>query len=77
MIRDEILAITKDLEAERIDDPFYYYDLGSVQQRIEMWRAMLPRVDLFYAVKTNPDPEVLKICLRNGTGFDVASGYEI
>ena len=42
-----------------------------------MWREFLPRVDLFYAVKTNPDSKILERCLKNKTGYDVASSFEI
>lgn len=38
---------------------------------------MLPRVDVFYAAKANPDDEIVKEIVRLGGGFDVASGAEI
>ena len=37
----------------------------------------MPRVELFYAAKTNPDHEICKTALMMGTGFDVASGQEL
>lgn len=33
----------------------------------------MPRVEMFYAVKSNPDQRVLQTCLNEGVGFDVAS----
>lgn len=44
------------------------------------WRALtsaLPGVDLFYAVKSNPQPELLSALQAEGAGFDVASAAEI
>ena len=37
----------------------------------------MPRVEIFYAAKTNPDTEICKTCLNMGTGFDVASPQEL
>ena len=37
----------------------------------------MPRVELFYAAKTNPDLEICKTALKMGTGFDVASAKEL
>lgn len=38
---------------------------------------MMPRVEIFYAAKCNPDIEILKKCVELGTGFDVASIQEM
>lgn len=37
----------------------------------------MPRVEIFYAAKTNPDAKICKIAHQMGTGFDVASNEEI
>jgi len=37
----------------------------------------MPRVEIFYAAKCNPDLEILKKCVEHGTGFDVASEAEM
>ena len=49
------------------------FDITNVQKRIDIWKQLLPRVEIFYALKCNPDIEILKACVRAGTGFDVAS----
>ena len=56
---------------------FFVIDTSSIQERIELWRTMLPRVEIFYAVKVNPDDEIVKKCIQMGTGFDAASHREI
>src|SRR5262249_46096211 len=40
-------------------------------------QSSLPGVRLCYAIKANPDAEVLKILLQEGLGFDVSSPEEI
>lgn len=40
-------------------------------------RKLLPQVNLFYAVKSNPHPVVLKTLTDIGSGFDVASEAEL
>ena len=37
----------------------------------------MPRVEIFYAYKCHPEEEILKVCLANKTGFDVASVHEM
>jgi ornithine decarboxylase len=40
-------------------------------------QAQLPRVRLYYAVKSNPDPHILRALSEAGAGFDVASSGEL
>lgn len=58
-------------------DSFYMVDLGQVRVNVARWRAALPGVDPFYAVKCNPDGRVLRELARLGVGFDCASKDEI
>jgi diaminopimelate decarboxylase len=39
---------------------FWVYDISDVIQRIQIWRHLMPRVELFYAAKTNPDLAIVK-----------------
>jgi ornithine decarboxylase len=59
------------------EDTFYVADLGEVYRQHLRWKKNLPRVKPFYAVKCNPDPQVLKLLAALGTGFDCASKGEI
>lgn len=45
--------------------------------QIKKFRKLLPRVTPYYAVKANSDPNIIKTFVRHGTGFDVASKYEM
>jgi ornithine decarboxylase len=58
-------------------DSFYLFDIENVTERIKIWRYLLPRVEIFYAVKTNTNPRIIQKCIDNNTCFDVASETEI
>lgn len=69
-------------ENESVDDvergaAFFVADLGEVYRQHVRWMEHLPRVLPFYAVKCNPDNQVLKLLANLGTGFDCASKAEI
>ncbi|CAI7652635.1 hypothetical protein N7455_000541 [Penicillium solitum] len=59
------------------EDPFYVADMGDVYRQHMRWKMNLGRVKPFYAVKCNPDPEVLRLMAQLGNGFDCASKSEI
>ncbi len=44
---------------------------------LQAWRAAMPRVAPFYAVKCNPEPGMLRFLVAMGTGFDCASKGEL
>lgn len=57
--------------------PQYVYDLGIIKQRYHQMHEALHNVDLFYAMKANSHPAVLKTFAEMGAGADVVSGGEI
>lgn len=59
------------------EDTFFVADLGEVYRQHLRWKRNLPRVKPFYAVKCNPDPQLLRLLACLGTGFDCASKTEI
>ncbi|KAI8146583.1 pyridoxal-dependent decarboxylase [Fennellomyces sp. T-0311] len=58
-------------------DPFHVGDLGDVYRQHLKWKALLPRIEPFYAVKCNPDQHLVKYLSTLGIGFDCASRTEI
>ena len=48
-------------------------DIGRVLLMHSKWKAALPNIQPFYAVKCNEDPMLLKTLAALGTGFDCAS----
>ncbi|KAL4913442.1 pyridoxal-dependent decarboxylase [Aspergillus aurantiobrunneus] len=59
------------------EDAFYVADMGEVYRQHLRWKLNLSRVRPFFAVKCNPDPEVLRLMAKLGNGFDCASKAEI
>ncbi|HVM07800.1 MAG TPA: type III PLP-dependent enzyme [Acidimicrobiales bacterium] len=70
-------AIQTFLDGEPRPTPFLVIDLDVVSERYDSLAAALPEADIFYAVKANPDPDVLRTLLARGCRFDVASVGEI
>eukprot|EP00965_Chrysotila_dentata_P063645 2109159-Pleurochrysis_carterae.AAC.1 len=59
------------------EEPFFMIDLGAAYARVALWRAHLPRVEPFYAVKCNPDLALLSLFASLGVNFDCASRAEM
>lgn len=55
--------------------PFFIYHLPQLKSRIENLKR-LP-INLYYATKANPHPEILKVIKENGASIDVASLGEL
>ncbi|MFI8997474.1 type III PLP-dependent enzyme [Streptomyces sp. NPDC053542] len=71
-VRDRVHA----LPAEEL--PAYIYDLTALQEHVAEVRAALPeRVELYYAAKANPEPEILAALLPYVDGYEVSSGGEL
>ena len=59
------------------DTPLFLYDSARIQQRIAELRAAFPDVDIHYAVKANPMPELVRWMADRVDGLDVASAGEL
>jgi diaminopimelate decarboxylase len=58
--------------------PFFAYDRGLLDARVEQLRAALPsRVELSFAMKANPMPAVVQHLAHRVDRIDVASGLEL
>ncbi|MFD0384400.1 type III PLP-dependent enzyme [Streptomyces stramineus] len=58
--------------------PAYLYDLAALDEHAREIRAALPeRVELYYAAKANPAPELLRTLAPHVTGYEVSSGGEL
>ncbi|MFC6081453.1 type III PLP-dependent enzyme domain-containing protein [Sphaerisporangium aureirubrum] len=64
--------------AERLGEalPAYVYDLAGLDAHAAAVRRALPDVELYYAVKANPDPALLHTLAPYTDGFEVSSGGE-
>ena len=59
------------------DGPCLVVDLDVVRENYQNFAKVLPDTKVFYAVKANPAPEILKLLAGLGCCFDVASLSEI
>ena len=64
-------------ENPTLETPYLVVDLDVVRNRYLRLRNALPRPDIYYAVKANPEPVVLRTLADLGSRFDVASVGEI
>ncbi|KAF2003400.1 ornithine decarboxylase [Amniculicola lignicola CBS 123094] len=76
-LKGRVEAIDHDLCAVGDEDAFFVADLGDVYRQHMRWKKNLARVKPHYAVKCNPDPQVLRLLAELGIGFDCASKTEI
>jgi ornithine decarboxylase len=52
-------------------------DLELVRAKAQRIKAAMPRVQPHYAVKANPYPDVLKVLMEEGIGFEISSVAEL
>ncbi|MEZ5490790.1 MAG: pyridoxal-dependent decarboxylase, exosortase A system-associated [Gammaproteobacteria bacterium] len=58
--------------------PLYLYDLNVARQKYEKLRAAMPaEVEIHYAIKANPHPDIVAYFKNLGCGVDVASKGEL
>lgn len=58
--------------------PAYLYDLVALREHAAFVRSALPgRVELYYAAKANPEPEILAALSPYVDGYEVSSGGEL
>lgn len=71
-VRDRALSLASE------ELPAYVYDLTALRAHLAAVRAALPeRVELYYAAKANPEPEILGALRPYVDGYEVSSGGEL
>ncbi|WEX10381.1 ornithine/lysine decarboxylase [Chelativorans sp. AA-79] len=65
------------LATRRPDGPCLVVDLDVVRENYTAFERALPDSRIFYAVKANPAPEILRLLSTLGSSFDTASVAEI
>lgn len=70
-------AVREFLDRNAPETPCLVLDLDVVRRRYAALRAALPDARVCYAVKANPDPDVVSELAALGSSFDVASPGEI
>jgi ornithine decarboxylase len=59
--------------AKQHGTPLFVVDHAALRKNYRAFRRYLPRVQVYYAVKANPDPAIVRTLFREGASFDVAS----
>jgi len=57
--------------------PVLIVDSAIVREKVRRFAQAMPRVQQHFAVKSNPDPRVLKTLIEEGAGFEIASIAEL
>ena len=59
--------------AKKHGTPLFVIDHDELRKNYRAFRRHLPRVQVYYAVKANSDPAIVRTLFREGASFDVAS----
>lgn len=59
--------------ARKHGTPLFVVDHDVLRRNYAAFRRHLPRVQAYYAVKANPDPQIVRTLYQAGASFDVAS----
>ncbi|UXN03909.1 type III PLP-dependent enzyme [Bartonella sp. HY406] len=65
------------LKTRRPEGPCVVVDLDVVRENYHGFEKALPQSRIFYAVKANPEPQILRLLADLGSNFDTASVEEI
>lgn len=57
--------------------PLMLVSRDALKSQFEAFKKYLPGVEPYYAIKANPNPEIIKYFVSLGSGFDVASANEM
>jgi ornithine decarboxylase len=80
MTKDKVFQLNQTAVEKLAEDygtPLLVLSLDQVKANYECLRTYMPRVKVFYAIKANPNPEILRTMIDLGSSFDVASAGEI
>jgi ornithine decarboxylase len=71
-------VLKKELQKEdNLPSSFYVVNVGTIVEKWLEWGSNLPRVTPFYAMKSNPDINIVRALHAFGGGFDCASRSEL
>src|SRR5476649_886252 len=59
--------------ARKHGTPLFVIDHDALRKAYREFRRYLPRIQVYYAVKANPDPLIVRTLFEDGASFDVAS----
>jgi ornithine decarboxylase len=76
-VRDSARAAVAPIQVATPHGPVFRIEPTKAVEAAHEFRAALPGVDVFYAMKANPEPAILAALRADGCGFEAASWGEI
>jgi ornithine decarboxylase len=67
----------KSLNRLTYDTPFFLFDLDQVATNYHEIKGALKGAKIFYALKCNSDPEIVRVLRKEGSQFEIASFQEL
>ncbi|MFZ3122864.1 MAG: type III PLP-dependent enzyme [Thermodesulfovibrionales bacterium] len=75
--KSTLFKALKYLDRKNIETPFLLMDREKVKEKASLIGQNIRNSTVFYAVKANPDIEVIKLADKLGMGFEIASEGEL
>ncbi|MBU4321543.1 MAG: type III PLP-dependent enzyme, partial [Nitrospinae bacterium] len=75
--KSTLFKALKYLDRKNIETPFLLMDRAKVKEKASLIGQNIRNSKVFYAVKANPDIEVIKLADKLGMGFEIASEGEL
>lgn len=75
--KSTIRRVMKFLKTTELEPPFLLMDRARVKSKVRSIGKKIRNAKVYYAVKANPDIEILKLMNKQGAGFEIASEGEL
>ncbi|MGB9715722.1 MAG: type III PLP-dependent enzyme [Thermodesulfovibrionales bacterium] len=72
-----LFKVLRYLDKERVETPFLLVDRERVKEKVSLIGRFIKNSKVFYAVKANPDIEILKFLNKLKIGFEISSEGEL
>jgi ornithine decarboxylase len=72
-----VFEVAHPLNTQILETPYLVINLNRVEEKFRLLTQALPTASMYYAVKANPETEILKRLVKLGSSFDAASIFEI
>ncbi len=74
---DEPVFNTQTIAELDYHTPYFLFSRAVLEETLKQYKDKFPNANIYYALKSNAAPEVLKTLWENGSGFEAASSYEL
>jgi ornithine decarboxylase len=63
--------------SEKLETPCIVFNMQAIKLNYQRLKGLFPYSQIYYAVKANPEREILSMLAELGSNFDIASRYEL